>query len=281
MNIQDIQDDSNDSNNDSNDDFDVDEDVEETDQDSEDDYEDASDLGNFTYFNDLDKKFLIRNNYIFKWYSKNKDDSEYWLCRRCLKHSVTVARDLIVNENSHNVEDEDEDTCVYTEAELLCEQAIVRIRRRCLKEITPIPEIYDDELTSLNELLSSEVISIYIKPFKSMRSTLYNIRKKTIPNIPTSTDEIDLNEEYTHTTFNKRFLLFDTNDDDRAIGFCSEAGLEKLAKSDQWHIDGTFKAAPLIYYQLIIIHAYLYGFMFSCCYILVKNKDYNIYKKVI
>jgi hypothetical protein len=59
----------------------------------------------------------------------NKDVSENWLCRRCLKHSVTVAQDLIVNENPHNMEDEDEDTCVYTEAELLCEQAIVRIKR--------------------------------------------------------------------------------------------------------------------------------------------------------
>jgi hypothetical protein len=133
-----------------------------------------------------------------------------------------------------------------------------------LKEITPIPEIYDDELASLNELLSLEVISIYIKPFKSMRSTLYNISKKNLPNIPTSTDEIELNEEYTQTTDKKRFLLFDTIDDDRAIAFCSEAGLEKLAKSDQWHIDGSFKAAPLIYYQLLIILAYLFGFMFPC-----------------
>ena len=75
--------------------------------------------------------------------------------------------------------------------------------------------------------------------------------------------------------------MYDTNDDDRAIAFCSDAGLEKLAKSDQWHIDGTFQAARLIYYQLLIIHAFLFGFMFPCCYILLKSKDYNIYKKVI
>ena len=75
--------------------------------------------------------------------------------------------------------------------------------------------------------------------------------------------------------------MYDTNDDDRAIAFCSDAGLEKLAKSDQWHIDGTFQAAPLIYYQLLIIHTYLFGFMFPCWYILLKSKDYNMYKKVI
>ena len=98
--------------------------------------------------------------------------------------------------------------------------------------------------------------------------------------LPTNTNEIHLTEQYERTSDDKRFKLFDTNDDDRIIAFCSDAGLQKLSKCDQWHVDGTFKSAPVIYYQLFIIHGFLFGFMFPCCYILVKNKDYNCYKKV-
>jgi hypothetical protein len=40
-----------------------------------------------------------------------------------------------------------------------------------------------------------------------------------------------------------------------------------------------FKAAPLIYHQLLIIHAYIFGVMFPCCYAFVffiLKKDENI-----
>ena len=229
----------------------------------DDDEEELFDLGNFTYFNDLEKRFLIRNNYIFKWYRKNKGSgSEYWLCKRCLKHSVTVENNLITNENSHLNNQDDEDTCIHTDEELLCLKTVVRIRERCYKEVNPIPEIYDDEIATLNEFLSTDVISRYISPFQTMRTTLYNIRKKKLPSIPNHTSEIALTEEFAQTIDKKRFILYDSNDDDRVIAFCSDAGLEKLAASDKWHIDGTFKAAPLMYYQLLIIHSYLFGVMF-------------------
>ncbi len=64
--------------------------------------QDDFDRGNFTYFEDLDKRFLIRNNYVFKWYRKNAGGSKYWLCKRCLQHSVTVDNNLIANENAHS-----------------------------------------------------------------------------------------------------------------------------------------------------------------------------------
>jgi hypothetical protein len=49
-----------------------------------------------------------------------------------------------------------------------------------------------------------------------------------LPKLPTDASEIILTEEYSQTVDKKRFLLFDTNDDDRVIAFCSEDGLDKL-----------------------------------------------------
>ena len=118
-----------------------DEEDEEFDDESEnsvesDNEQDDFDGGNFTYFEDLDKRFLIRNNYVFKWYRKNAGGSEYWLCKRCLQHSVTVDNNLIANENAHSIEDDVEDVCVHTYDEILCLKTVVKIRKRGYKEIT-------------------------------------------------------------------------------------------------------------------------------------------------
>ena len=72
-------------------------------------------------------------------------------------------------------EEEGEDSCIHTDDELLCIKTIVKIRERCYKEVTSIPEIYDDEIALINEVVSSKVISRYISPFTSMSTTLYNI----------------------------------------------------------------------------------------------------------
>ena len=97
------------------------------------------------------------------------------------------------------------------------------------------------------EFLSDSII-LYLKPFNVLKSSLYYIRKKTIPSLPQSTDEIELPQKISQTTENKRFLLFDTNDSDRIICYCSDVGFEILSGSEQWHVDGTFSAAPSIYY---------------------------------
>ena len=59
-----------------------------------------------------------------------------------------------------------------------------------------------------------------------------------------------------------RFLLHDDGDEneaddlsDRIIVFGSSTMLDQLARSDTWLMDGTFKMAPSLFYQLYTIHA--------------------------
>ena len=150
---------------------------------------------NFIFFNDLEKRFLIRNNYIFKFYRKNVSGTEYWLCKRCLKHSVTIDKNLIIAENPHSLDSDNEDTCCHTDDELLCLKSLVKIRKRCLEEITPVQQIYDDQLAELNEIIDTQVISRYFPSFMSIRTTFFNIRKikikKKLPNIPKNTSDIE------------------------------------------------------------------------------------------
>ena len=78
------------------------------------------------------------------------------------------------------------------------------------------------------------------------------------------------------------FLLFDFwEQDQRYIGFGSLDGLKMLGKASQWHLDGTFKASPRLYYQLLVIHAWLNGQMIPALFVLMPDKTERSYKLII
>ncbi|CAF0898485.1 unnamed protein product [Brachionus calyciflorus] len=124
----------------------------------------------------------------------NKDESTYYTCisAKC-KCSITLKNEKII-------------------------RAIGQIKNIVFTEITPIPEIYDEEI---NPLWNSQ---------------------KFLPNLPKSPEEINLPEDFKKTVVGEPFLLFDTMDDDRIIAFCTNNGLTRLSKAEQWHLDATFKA---------------------------------------
>jgi len=116
--------------------------------------------------------------------------------------------DVIVHETEH-MESDGEDTCAMTDDKYECWRAEIRVKMRCLKEITAISEIYDDEIVKLNEFLSIESIDRNFKKFKTFRANLNKIRKRTLPNLPTNTDDIFLEGAFVETIDKKRFILFD------------------------------------------------------------------------
>ncbi|CAF1075534.1 unnamed protein product [Brachionus calyciflorus] len=127
---------------------------------------------------------------------------------------------------------------LFTYSDIQIFKAIGKIKNRCDKEITPVTEIYDEEVNELTRLLSSEVIADLMPSFESLRSNLYRIRNKSIPILPQTTDDIILTPTFTKTF---DFLLFDTQDSDRILAFCTASGLSRLSSASQWHIDATFK----------------------------------------
>jgi hypothetical protein len=54
-----------------------------------------------------------------------------------------------------------------------------------------------------------------------------------------------------------------------------------LTTSSKWHIDGTFKANPQLYYQLYVIFLWHECEMYSCGFIHLKNKTQEINEKMI
>lgn len=200
---------------------------------------------------------IENETYVFKRY--NKKQTIYWRCRvdKC-PASVTTSGDLgCLNGESHIHEK-------LTEAERKCLAVEEIVIKRAIEEDTPIPKMYADELNNLvAEGLDHEQIAAYMNLRQNkILQKAYRAREKYQPKRARCTKDIDLDNKFGFTTDNKPFVLFDSKDSDRIIGFCSSYGLEILKKSKQIHIDGTFKSTPKILYQTYGIHCWLFNQIF-------------------
>ncbi|CAM4780746.1 unnamed protein product [Rotaria magnacalcarata] len=76
--------------------------------------------------------------------------------------------------------------------------------------------------------------------FDAWRSTLYSIRKTTLPTVPTSIDSITIPDIMSFTHSHEQFLFCNTNAQHKIIAFTSESALKILSKNHHWNVDGTF-----------------------------------------
>ena len=75
-----------------------------------------------------------------------------------------------------------------------------------------------------------EVIARQVPKFENKKNGLMAKRRKDTPKLPADLPAINIdNDRYRITNYNRRFLLFDTNDDDRIIAHSSNVQL-------RWHI---------------------------------------------
>ena len=62
--------------------------------------------------------------------------------------------------------------------------------------------------------------------FPSCKTSLFHQRTQLIPNLPTTIDVIDLQDEWTTTTANERFLLVNAGDQDKNLIFATDRNLQ-------------------------------------------------------
>ena len=86
-----------------------------------------------------------------------------------------------------------------------------------------------------------------------------------------------LPQEYTVTNAGGPFLRWDSGDQDRILLFGSQEKLNALRNNSEWFMDGTFDSVPLIYTQLVTIHALVDGVCIPCVYALLPDKTQATY----
>ncbi|CAC5405624.1 unnamed protein product [Mytilus coruscus] len=127
---------------------------------------------------------------------------------------------------------------------------------------TPVPTFYEDELVKLRNRdwdNDSERLVQRIPTFTTCKTSLYNQRSKTIPQLSNSRQEINLEGKWRETT-GDNFLLID--DGDHILIFSTHLNLSHLTAASSLYGDGTF---------------YIALWMELCTHALLPGKDQATY----
>ncbi|CAF1033362.1 unnamed protein product [Brachionus calyciflorus] len=213
--------------------------------------------GNYLYFeNQLYYKIKPKNKMTgITSYRCRRYHDENFRCKALLKASDEKVISLTNEHEKHEL---------VKEAETLMLVAKKEIKNKVVSTKGPVKQIFDETLGGIISQfnLSLREAAEFAPKFKNIEKNLYRLKHLVEiqkDKLPKNLQEISFNEEFEsfkYTIDKKRFLLFDFKNLDRIICFASDVQLEILQKSDRWHVDGTFKAAPTLFYQLYLIHGW-------------------------
>jgi hypothetical protein len=199
---------------------------------------------------------LVVDGLIFK-NNRSNTASTNWLCKeKGCKGSVTLSfSDDIDRSNEHTISKSCHSNC-YT--------PIVKVKKDFKDDLkTMIRDNGGLALGPMYQEVQNRVVrssDFSMKELGGILPRLHHIRNglekmkrkhRGAPPLPESIEKIvlDVNGKYTKTNDDKVFLI-DSGAKNSHLTFCSEVGLEVLAKSDQWFSDGTFRTAAKYFYQL-------------------------------
>lgn len=103
-----------------------------------------------------------------------------------------------------------------------------------------------------------------------------------MPKLPTTPEEINLQDHWTQTLAHERFLLCDDRNEagNRILLFATDANLQRLCASSTVYSDGTFYSCTSLFTQLYTLHADVEGTVFPLVFALLPNKTEATYRRL-
>ena len=205
-------------------------------------------------------------------YTLNKrghNGNQYWRCvdRSCPGRATSEEDDSVVSEkNNHN----------HIPNPLQVTKTIDVMKERASTVATHVPTIYIDTMVALSQHPSaSEAVSI-VPTLPSLHSSLYRQRRKRLPPMPTTIDEVSFTGDWARTLGESPYLVRSV---DNIHVLATDQNLELLADAEEWYMDGTFMVTPRLFHQVYIIHAFKHGQQFPLVYYcLLPGKTQEVYE---
>ena len=210
---------------------------------------------------------LVFNGYIFTKGKTNQDGSIRWICQSNRKMGATLCAISCTTLNGafqrhppmfHLNHD---GTLIHEPPTHGTKQAMEFFDQDAASSnVLPLKQMFEKSVNTyiknnqIETTDSFEEFSLACPDFENVRHGLSKLRRKETPLLPKTLITIDIDGKYCLTSYHQPFLLFDTQDNNRIIAYSSEYQMEILAKSTQWHGDGTFKSAPTLFAQNYLIH---------------------------
>lgn len=215
------------------------------------------------------KKMLLFEGYRYRK-DKTNIASETWRCAKgsCRGRAVTKdGRNKITKDHNHG-------PCVNEKEALTVKQ-----------NIRDMAKTTDERPKSIVQQCSKEVsheAAVLIQSYDAARMMIHRERQKNLRNSglsATNIQEVEIPEEFQKTFRGDSFLLYDSGNEDqnRIIIFGTNNNLSLLKEFCDWSVDGTFKVAPIFFYQVYTIHCLVDRKAVPMIYALLCNKTKNTY----
>lgn len=116
--------------------------------------------------------------------------------------------------------------------------------------------------------------------YVSVRSRVKRSRAKFVPRIPTTIDDVLIEDSWSKTWKDRYFLSHQDNYWGVAV-FCSDKMLKVMQLSPCLYVDGTFRTAPHPYTQFLTIHGLYLGHVVPLTFCLVTGKTIGQYRQIL
>ncbi|KAK3918978.1 Tyrosine--tRNA ligase [Frankliniella fusca] len=112
----------------------------------------------------------------------------------------------------------------------------------------------------------------------SLARAVRRVKRSSLPEDPKDIEDlVVIAEQYQKLDGQRWLLFFDPDAEDKMIVLATNRHLRYLAKAKYWIMDGTFKSAPGVFYQLYTLHGQVHGQWFPLVMVLMVKKSKDMY----
>ncbi|CAF3860645.1 unnamed protein product [Rotaria sp. Silwood1] len=222
------------------------------------------------------KPLLLSKGFCYT-IDKATNDKIYWKCEYARKleckdriHTNDIKTTILHENDNHN----HPGNAISSEIRIFEE----KFRDRAVNCNENTQTVLDNCLTDLSDLAVARIPN-----FKHIKRNMKHRRvMNDSPKIPNDRTFNQIPDILSVTKRSNEFLQFDSGPgDDRIIIFSTLEQLQLLENCEQLLVDGTFKVAPAIFYQLYAMHIVYRNAVIPVVFALLPNKNQSTYHRLL
>lgn len=145
-------------------------------------------------------------------------------------------------------------------------------------------EQYKLSLESLQKKFDNRAVAEFWVKEETAKNCCKKIRSKNKKLEPTSNNKLIFDNEQKFIEVNHKqqvFLRFDNENKNGNRIFYSNSAAELMEQSEEYHIDGTFKYCPKLFYQVVTIHCIYKNQAIPSAFIFLQKKEADTYVEAL
>lgn len=219
------------------------------------------------------KAIILVEGYRYRKDRANADGSTTWRC--CKKDGcrgrMKMLNDVVLSSSEHNHAPDP--------AKNEAAKVVSAIRKRAVEGVEKPRQIIQQARAGI-----SMEVAPHLPAYVASQRAIERQRKRNqlpYPN-PQNVAEITIPEPLQTTTRGQNFVLWDSGPTDvyRMMMFGTMDNINRLQQNEHWFVDGTFRVAPVIFYQVFTIHALIDNKAVPLVYCLIQDKTEATYIRV-